>query len=94
MCVSLMTGCGLGDSLEQCTVPDQAPAVVLRLTEALERPGEIYPSLVYIHLKLIHHTEPDSLKMLLIDRVSQYTSMLVSLCFSLLTLLLAHILTY
>ncbi|KAM9481974.1 phosphoinositide-3-kinase, regulatory subunit 3b (gamma) isoform 2-T3 [Clarias gariepinus] len=32
-------GCGLGDSLEQCTVPDQAPAVVLRLTEALERPG-------------------------------------------------------
>ncbi|TSL22058.1 Phosphatidylinositol 3-kinase regulatory subunit alpha [Bagarius yarrelli] len=32
-----MTGCGMGDSLEQCTVPDQAPAVVLRLTEALER---------------------------------------------------------
>ncbi|KAF4078910.1 hypothetical protein AMELA_G00187110 [Ameiurus melas] len=34
-----MTGCGLGDSLEQCTVPDQAPAAVLRLIEALERPG-------------------------------------------------------
>ncbi|XP_053491957.1 phosphoinositide-3-kinase, regulatory subunit 3b (gamma) isoform X1 [Ictalurus furcatus] len=32
-------GCGLGDSLEQCTVPDHAPAVVLRLIEALERPG-------------------------------------------------------
>lgn len=62
-----MTGCG--DSPEQCTVPDQAPAVVLRLTEALERSGEIYHSLVYTRLKLIHHTGPDSLKMLLIDFV-------------------------
>ncbi|XP_035379908.1 phosphatidylinositol 3-kinase regulatory subunit alpha-like [Electrophorus electricus] len=32
-------GSGLGELVEQCAVPDQAPAVVLRLTEALERPG-------------------------------------------------------
>ncbi|KAL7832672.1 hypothetical protein SRHO_G00296900 [Serrasalmus rhombeus] len=31
--------CGLGDVVEQCAVPDQAPVVVLRLTEALERLG-------------------------------------------------------
>lgn len=69
VCVSPVTGCGLGDSLEQCTVPDQAPAVVLRPTEALERPGEIYHSLVYIDLKRIHQTGPDSVKILLIDCV-------------------------
>uniref|UniRef100_A0AAR2KF99 Phosphatidylinositol 3-kinase regulatory subunit gamma n=1 Tax=Pygocentrus nattereri TaxID=42514 RepID=A0AAR2KF99_PYGNA len=34
-------GCGLGDVVEQCAVPDQAPVVVLRLTEALERLGEL-----------------------------------------------------
>ncbi|XP_076872162.1 phosphatidylinositol 3-kinase regulatory subunit alpha-like [Brachyhypopomus gauderio] len=32
-------GSVLGELLEQCAVSDQAPAVVLRLTEALERPG-------------------------------------------------------
>ncbi|XP_050967818.1 phosphoinositide-3-kinase, regulatory subunit 3b (gamma) isoform X1 [Labeo rohita] len=29
--------CGKGDVVEQCALPDQTPAVVLRLTEALER---------------------------------------------------------
>ncbi|XP_016095750.1 phosphatidylinositol 3-kinase regulatory subunit gamma-like [Sinocyclocheilus grahami] len=29
--------CGKGDVVEQCTLPDQTPAVVLRLSEALER---------------------------------------------------------
>ncbi|XP_051567588.1 phosphatidylinositol 3-kinase regulatory subunit alpha-like [Myxocyprinus asiaticus] len=31
--------CGKGDVVEQCALPDQAPAVVLRLTETLERQG-------------------------------------------------------
>jgi len=36
-----LTGpCGKGDVVEQCALPDQTPAVVLRLTEALERLGE------------------------------------------------------
>uniref|UniRef100_A0AAY5EBM7 Phosphatidylinositol 3-kinase regulatory subunit gamma n=1 Tax=Electrophorus electricus TaxID=8005 RepID=A0AAY5EBM7_ELEEL len=37
---------GLGELVEQCAVPDQAPAVVLRLTEALERPGEFFRALI------------------------------------------------
>uniref|UniRef100_A0A8C1X2C6 Phosphatidylinositol 3-kinase regulatory subunit gamma n=1 Tax=Cyprinus carpio TaxID=7962 RepID=A0A8C1X2C6_CYPCA len=32
--------CGKVDDVEQCALPDQTPAVVLRLTEALERLGE------------------------------------------------------
>ncbi|KAL6458095.1 hypothetical protein MHYP_G00333250 [Metynnis hypsauchen] len=38
-CIKRLPGCGLGDVVEQCAVPDQAPVVVLRLTEALERLG-------------------------------------------------------
>lgn len=37
---SLTGPCGKGDVVEQCALPDQTPAVVLRLTEALERLGE------------------------------------------------------
>ncbi|XDV35740.1 hypothetical protein PO909_005628, partial [Leuciscus waleckii] len=35
--VTLNGPCGKGDVVEQCALPDQTPAVVLRLTEALER---------------------------------------------------------
>ncbi len=39
-----LTGpCGKGDFVEQCALADQTPAVVLRLTEALERLGEFAP---------------------------------------------------
>lgn len=34
---------GKGDVVEQCAQSDQTPAVVLRLTEALERQGELPP---------------------------------------------------